>query len=289
MAIPAAAEKIGSIGALPVTNSLLTGWVLVAIFVAFGLAVRAALAKGARVPRGIQNAAEAMTEFMLSFMDQVTRDRVRSRRFLPFVGTLFPMILVSNWMGLLPGIGTIGIWIAAHGEPHLIPLFRPATSDLNMTLALGITSVVVSHFIGISTIGFFKHWGKFIQVAGVWHAIKNFGKKPVGEAIIGVFTALIDIGVGLLELVSEIAKMLSLSLRLFGNIFAGEVLLHVLATISAFLLPTPFMFMELIVGIVQALVFSILTLVYLTLATEAPHGEHAEEHHDTKHAGAGAH
>jgi F-type H+-transporting ATPase subunit a len=158
-----------------------------------------------------------------------------------------------------------------------------------MTLALGITAVVASHFIGIMTIGFFKHWGKFVQVAGVWKALRSFGRKPFGDAAIGLFTALIDVGVGLLELVSEAAKMLSLSLRLFGNIFAGEVLLHVLSSIFAYAMPIPFMFMELIVGVVQALVFSILTLVYLTLATEPPHGDHEEEHHEKAPAGAGAH
>lgn len=284
MSVPAAAEKIAQLGPLPVTNSLLTGWVLVAVFVSLGLSLRN---KKAAVPRGIQNAAEAMIEAMLGFMDQVTRDRARSRRFLPFVGTLFPMILLSNWLGLLPGVGTIGVWGLMHGEKELIPLIRPATSDLNMTLALGITSVVVSHIIGITTIGFFKHWGKFIQIAGLLRSLGAFGKKPLGEAAIGLFTALIDVGVGFLELISEAAKMLSLSLRLFGNIFAGEVLLHVLSSIFAYALPTPFMFMELIVGVVQALVFSILSLVYLTLATEPPHGKH-EEHHDA-HAPAAAH
>jgi F-type H+-transporting ATPase subunit a len=283
MAIPAAAEKIAQLGPIPVTNSLLTGWVLVAIFVSLAVALAG---KRAAVPRGIQNAAEAMIDAMLGFMDQVTRDRARSRRFLPFVGTLFPLILVSNWLGLLPGVGTIGVWGLVHGEMELIPLIRPATSDLNMTLALGITAVVASHIIGIMTLGFFKHWGKFIQIAGVWKALRSFGSKPLGEAAIGLFTALIDVGVGLLELVSEAAKMLSLSLRLFGNIFAGEVLLHVLSSIFAYLLPTPFMFMELIVGVVQALVFSILTLVYLTLATEPPHGEHEDEHHEKAPAGA---
>jgi F-type H+-transporting ATPase subunit a len=276
MAVRVVPDTLTEIGSLPVTNSLFTAWLVVALFVALGLALRT---RAATVPRGLQNAAEAAVEGILSFMDQVTRDRARSRRFLPFVGTLFPFILVTNWLGLLPGVGSF-TW-----NGHA--LLRPATSDLNMTLALGITSVVVSHIIGITTIGFFKHWSKFIQIGGLVKAVRGFGKKPLGEAAIGIFTALIDIAVGFLELISEAAKMLSLSLRLFGNIFAGEVLLHVLATISAFLLPTPFLFMELIVGVVQALVFSILTLVYLTLATEPPHGDH-DERHEEKHAPAHA-
>lgn len=278
--VPVSAEKLTEISGMPVTNSLLTGWIVVGIFVLFA----GALARSrAAVPRGIQNAFEAFVEFALGFMDQVTHDRAKSRRFLPIVGTLFPLILVSNWMGLLPGVGTVGIWGIVHGEKALIPLIRPATSDLNMTLALGISSVVISHLFGVFTLGFFKHWGKFIQLGAIWNGIRGFGSKPFGTAAIGMFTAIVEFGVGLIELVSEAAKMVSLSLRLFGNIFAGEVLLHVLSSLIAFLLPTPFMFLELVVGVVQALVFSMLTLVYLTLATEQPHG--SDDAHQNDEAG----
>jgi len=219
-----------------------------------------------------------LIEGMLSFMDQVTNDRKRSRRFLPLVGTLFPFILLSNWMGLLPGVGTIGLWGMGHEGVALIPLFRPATSDLNMTLAMGIVAVLASHVFGIMTIGFFKHWNKFIQLGTIWKAVAKFGKVPAGQYAIDVFAALVEFMVGLIELVSEAAKMVSLSLRLFGNVFAGEVLIHVLSSLIAYVMPTPFMFLEIIVGIVQALVFSMLTLVYLTIATEKPHGDaHAQE------------
>ncbi len=285
MSVPVAAEKLTTIGTLPVTNALVTAWIVVALFLVFAFL----LSRNRReVPRGIQNAFEAFTEYALNFMDQVTHDRARSRKFLPIVGTLFPLILVSNWMGLLPGVSTIGIWGLVHGEKELIPLIRPAMSDLNMTLALGISSVVISHIFGIMTLGVLKHWGKFIQIEGIARALFAIIKKPSGAAAMGLFTALIELGVGFIELISEAAKMISLSLRLFGNIFAGEVLLHVLSSLMAWLMPTPFMFMELIVGIVQALVFSMLTLVYLTLATEKPHGsEHAEQaigHSDAVHA-----
>jgi F-type H+-transporting ATPase subunit a len=280
MAVPVAAETLFEIGPLPVTNSLLTGWIAVAVVAALAFAVSRP-SKGA--PRGLQNAAEALIELMLSFMDRVTGDRTRSERFLPLVGALFLFILVSNWMGLVPGVGTIGI----PGEHGLVPLFRPATSDLNMTLAMGITAVVVSHVFGMATLGFFAHWGKFFQFGGLWSAFLGFGRKPVGEAAVGVFTAVVETGVGLIELISEAAKMISLSLRLFGNIFAGEVLLHVLSSLIAFVLPTPFMFLELVVGVVQALVFSMLTLVYLTLATEKPHG--TEDHGAGEARAAAAH
>ncbi len=275
MSIPVAAEKLFSLGALPVTNSLLTGWVVVAVLVMLSAVISRTVAE---VPKGVQNVAEYVLEGMLSFMDQVTHERARSRRFLPIVGALFPFILLSNWFGLLPGVGTIGLWGMTGEGKELIPLFRPATSDLNMTFAMSIAVVIASHVIGVMTVGFFKYWNKFIQLGTFWKAVSKIGTQPVGEYAVGVFTAVIGLMVGLIELMSEAAKMVSLALRLFGNIFAGEVLIHVLSSLMAFLLPTPFMFLEIIVGVVQALVFSMLTLVYLVLATDAPHGdEHKHE------------
>jgi len=273
--VPVAAETLFHIGPLPVTNSVLTGWIVMGGIV--GISTALSKRKSA-VPTGLQNAAEAFIEGMLSFMDQVTHDRVRSRRFLPVVGALFPFILLSNWFGLLPGVGTIGL---EHGD-HLVPFFRPATSDLNATLAMGVGAVVLSHVFGIMTLGFFKHWNKFIQLGGLWNALKAFAKKSPGEAAIGLFTAIIELGVGFIELASEAAKMVSLSLRLFGNVFAGEVLLHVLSSLVSYAMPVPFMFLEIIVGVVQALVFSMLTLVYLTLATEQPHGGDKEHEEDAE-------
>ncbi|MEK9152661.1 MAG: FoF1 ATP synthase subunit a [Patescibacteria group bacterium] len=281
MTIPAAAETLFTIGAFPVTNSLVNGWIAASAFAVLGFLVSR---KVAAVPLGLQNAVEALLEFMLATIDGVTHDRDRSKKFLPIVGTLFLFILVSNWMGAIPGTGTIGVWKLVHGEAELVPLFRPATSDLNLTLAMAVFAVAASHVLGVFTIGVFKHAGKFLQVAGIFKALKAFGKirspKGIGPAFLGLFISLIELMVGLIELVSEAAKMVSLSLRLFGNVFAGEVLLTVLYSLIAFALPLPFMFLELIVGIVQALVFSMLTLVYLTIATEPPHGEeHASEAH----------
>ncbi len=276
MTTPVVAEKIFSIGQFPVTNSIINGWLAAGGFLALALLLNRN--KFSMAPKGLQNALEALIEFMLGFMDQVTHDRERSKRFLPIVGTLFLFILVSNWMGLIPGVGSIGIWEMVHGERELVPLFRAATSDLNLTLAIGVGAVVVSHVFGIMTIGFFRYWGKFIQVAGIWRALRRFGHVNFADALIGLFTALTELAVGFIELLSEAAKMVSLSLRLFGNVFAGEVLLTVIASLIAFLAPLPFMGMEIIVGIVQALVFAMLTLVYLTMATEPPHGEEEQAH-----------
>ena len=177
-------------------------------------------------------------------------------------------------MGLLPGVGSLGVWHAmGGGEREFLPLLRPANSDLNLTLVMAFVTIIGSHIIGMVTLGFFVHWNKFIQLGTLWKAVTSL--KPIA-----ILTALIEFAVGLLEIVSEIAKIASLSLRLFGNIFAGEVLITVIASLAAFLVPLPFMALELIVGLIQATVFSMLALVYLTVMSTAPHGTHTvkDEH-----------
>lgn len=264
---PLAAETIFTIGGFPVTNSFINAVIASVVFIILAILIRRKITD---VPGRLQNAVEMLFDFLLNFFDQVTNDREKSKRFLPFVGTLFVFILVSNWMGLLPGTGTIGRWLIHEGNLELIPLLRPATSDLNLTLAIALLSVIVSHVMGIVTIGFFVHWNKFIQIGTVFKAVVSL--NPVK-----ILTALVEFIVGIIELFSEVAKVVSLSLRLFGNIFAGEVLITVISGLVAYAVPLPFMALELIVGIVQATVFALLTLVYLTVATTRPHGE--EEAH----------
>ena len=264
--VPAAAEPIFHIGSFPVTNALINGWIAAGFFVLVALALRN---RKALVPKGIQNVAEAVTELALGEIQKVTGDRKRAIRFLPVVGSLFLFILFSNWLGLLPGSGSVGVWHVEQGEAVLVPILRAATSDLNLTLALALFTVVLSHVLGVATLGIGGHLGRFVQVAGV---AKAFRKGPMA-----VMVALIEFAVGLLEIVSEFAKVLSLSLRLFGNVFAGEVLLTVMLGIFAYGLPIPFLFMEIMVGVIQATVFAMLTLTYLTLMTES-HGHEAPAH-----------
>jgi len=208
---------------------------------------------------------------MLAEIQKVTGDARRARTFFPIVATIFLFVLFSNWIGLLPGTGSIGIWGLHHGEVELIPLLRPAASDLNLTLAIALFAVLASHVFGVRALGVVNHASKFVNVRGIF---RSFRHGPMA-----VIVAVIEFGVGLLEIVSEVAKVLSLSLRLFGNIFAGEVLLTVMLGIFAYFLPLPFMFLELLVGVIQATVFSMLTLAYLTVATEA----HGEESHQESH------
>lgn len=260
---PLVAEPIFSVGNFPVTNAIINAWIAVLFFLGVSLLIRK---KTNMVPRGLQNISEMMIEGLLPFFDQVTGNRTKSLRFAPIVLTLFVFILFSNWIGLVPGTGSIGIWQMVHGEKELVPLLRPANSDLNMTLAMGIFAVTISHVFGIMTIGFFKHLNKFIQLGTIFKSFRKGG--------IAIFTAIAEFIVGIIEIIGEIAKMVSLSLRLFGNVFAGEVLLTVMAGLIAFLVPIPFMGLELLVGIIQATIFAMLTLVYLTVATMEPHGAH---------------
>lgn len=262
---PAAAEPLFSLGAFPITNAMVNGWIAVVFFVCVALVARRRVGF---VPHGVHNVIEGVIEFLLTETEKVTGDRARAKQFLPIVGTIFLFVLFSNWLGLLPGTGSIGIWGVHEGAVELIPLLRPAASDLNLTLAIALFAVIASHVIGLMAVGPLAHVSKFVNVRGIWRALK---KGPMA-----ILVSVIEFGVGLLEIVSEVAKVLSLSLRLFGNIFAGEVLLTVMLGILAWALPIPFMFLELLVGIIQATVFAMLTLAYLTVATQS-HEEHEEE------------
>ncbi len=240
------------IGDFPITNTMINVWVGMLILLIIGLWIRT---RARLKPGRVQNAAEYFLESLLGYFDQVTGNAEKTRRFLPLVGSVFFFILISNWLGLLPGTGSITLGQA--------PLFRPANTDLNTTVAMALVSVVVSHIFGFITVGFFAHLNKFIQIKGIF---KSLTKGPVA-----IFTAFVEFLVGMIEIITEIAKVLSLSLRLFGNIFAGEVLISVISALLAFIVPSPFMLLELLVGLIQAAVFSMLTLVYLTVASAEPH------------------
>ncbi|MFA6485879.1 MAG: F0F1 ATP synthase subunit A [Candidatus Magasanikbacteria bacterium] len=255
MHIPTLAPDIlFHIGGYAITNTMVNAWLALIIFLALGIIVKKSVSLR---PRGVQNFIEYFLEILLGYFDQVTGDRKMTMRFLPIVGSVFFFILLSNWLGLMPGTGSI-TW----GGKMLL---RPANTDLNLTVAMALTAVVASHLFGLFTVGIFTHLNKFIQLGTL---VKSFTKGPVA-----ILTAIIEVGVGLIEIVSEMAKVLSLSLRLFGNIFAGEVLITVMSSLMGLIVPAPFMLLELLVGLIQAAVFTMLTLVYLTVLSTAPHSE----------------
>ncbi len=267
---PVAAEPVFHIGGFIITNSMMNGWIAVVFFVLVAFFVRK---RTAIIPKGFQNVMEALVEFILKEVEKVTGDKKKARQFLPIVGTIFLFILFSNWLGLLPGTGSIGIWGELNGKIELIPLLRPATSDLNLTLAMALFSVITSHVMALITVGPLNHISKFINLRGM---IKAIPKGPMA-----LIVAIIEFGVGFIEIISEIAKVASLSLRLFGNIFAGEVLITVMLGLFALVVPIPFLFLEILVGAVQATVFAMLTLAYLIVATDKQ--EHAEESGNNSH------
>lgn len=264
--ISVAAEPLFHLGSFPLTNSLVSATLVTGVFLILGLIVRKNVALA---PKGFVGGIEATLSFLFTEVEKITGDRARAKQFFPIIGALFFLILLSNWGGLLPGVGSIGLWETIHGERELIPLLRPVTSDLNFTLAIAVFSIVMSHILGIRANGVVNHLSKFVNIRGI---LKAFSEGPMA-----VVVALVEFFVGLLEIISEFAKTLSLSLRLFGNIFAGEVLLTVIYSLVSIAVPLPFIFLELLVGIIQATVFSMLTLVFLTTMTEKPHGH--EDHH----------
>ena len=255
------AEPIFHLGNFTVTNALLNSWIALVLIVVCSLAIRARLAL---IPRGIQNYAELLYDNALQLADSVTNARERSEKFLPFVLPFFVFILVNNWLGILPGVGTIGYLATNAGESTFVPFLRGATADLNTTLALAIVSVALTHIFGVVMTHTADHFNRFIRYRSILAIPRKVFKEKDYTALL---VNPIDFFVGLIEIIGEVAKIASLSFRLFGNIFAGEVLLASIAAIFAYVLPLPFIFLELIVGIIQALIFAILTLVFLTIMT----------------------
>lgn len=260
------AEPIFHVGNFSITNSLINSWLTIIIILVLAVMVRS---KVKAVPRGIQNVFEMIIEGFLGIFDSVTGSRVKSLKFFPIVFSFFLLILINNWLGLLPGVGSVGQVVSEHGERVFVPFLRGGTADLNTTLALAIIGVVISHIFGVIALGVWEYLNKFINIKAFLEIPGKFRKDPT-IIVVNPIKAM----VGLIEIISEVAKIASLSFRLFGNIFAGEVLLASMAALLAFGLPVPFMLLEVIVGLIQALIFSMLILAYLTMNTTS----HEEEH-----------
>ncbi len=262
MTISLAAEPLFHVGSLPITNAVAVSVVVFIFLSVAGVLIGRGVTSGA--PRGIRNAFEAVCELLLNTIEGITRDRAKARQFFPLVATLFFFILFSNWSGLVPGLGSVGIRALVHGEVELVPFLRAPSADLNFTIALALISVIAAQWYGMKALGFLGHWSKYLVPP--W-------KSPY---VIGSF-------VGILELISEFAKVISFSFRLFGNVFAGEVLLIVVGTLAPMGGTFPFLALEVFVGLIQALVFALLTTVFLTIATmghdDPGHGTATEEKH----------
>ena len=280
-----AAETLFKIGPIPVTNAMLTMWiVMVAIILAFWAAARNAK----DIPGRFQGVIEMIVGAILGLVEG-TAGRRFGRKVLPLILGLFVFILFANLSGLLPGVGTIGTWEEAehvasdeptteittsdthvgeaaaeeateHEGEVLVPFFRAPNADLNMTLAMALIAFTAVQIVGI-------------RAHGVGGRIKHMADPPFLFPI---------------EVIGEFSRIISLSARLFGNVFAGEVLLGVMFALGAaikiavlpVIFPVIFLFLEVLFGSIQALVFALLTLIYLTLAAASSHGHDDEHAHD---------
>ncbi len=242
--ISVAPETLFHIGNISVTNSLLTTVIVFAILLVIALTAKPKESYGSK--NKFAQLFEIAFEGLYSFIGKIAGKRTEA--IFPLVVTFFLFIIFGNWIGLLPGVGSIGIYEhTAHGE-KLIPLLRAPSADLNTTLALALISVSVTQALSIKSLGLGSYIKRFI----------NFSNP-------------INFFVGILEIISEFAKVLSFSFRLFGNIFAGEVLLAVMVFLIPVLVPVPFLILEVFVGFIQALVFTMLTTIFIVVATESHH------------------
>lgn len=255
------AEPIAHIGSFGITNSLMTSGLALLIVVILSVMIGRKIKK---VPTGLQNVMEMIIEGFLGIFDGVTNSRAKSLQFAPLVLTFFFFVLINNWLGIIPGVGSIGQVVAYNGEQIFVPYLRGGTADLNTTLALATIGVVLSHIIGVLAIGWWKYLNKFINIKAFLEIPGKVRKDPM-VLLVNPIKAF----VGLIEIVGEMAKVASLSFRLFGNVFAGEVLLASMSTILAYGVPIPFLFLEVLVGLIQALIFAMLILTYLTINTTA--------------------
>ena len=196
------------------------------------------------VPSFLQNALEILVEKFIGLMESIMGSRQAAEKYAPLIATLFLFILISNWLGVFPGVGSFGIFEEHGGTKTFVPMFRSSASDLNFTLILAIIAVVSVNILGARAIGIGRHFSKFFSLKGP-----------------------IDFFVGLLEFISEFARMISFAFRLFGNVFAGEVLLIIMAFLAPVGAPIPFLMLEFFVGFIQALVFTMLMIVFLSIAT----------------------
>jgi F-type H+-transporting ATPase subunit a len=243
MHISIAAEKVFEVGGIVVTNSLIAAVVVTILLTLLALSVGR---RASVVPSKLQSIMEMMIKALYDLAKSVSPKH--AHEFFPLVMTIFLFVLVSNWMGLLPGFAAFGIVEMDHGKEVMVPILRAATADLNTTIALAIISMVSVWYYGIKHVGLKNHLGKFFTI-----------KSPI------------DTFVGLLEFIGEFAKIISFAFRLFGNIFAGEVLLVVITALIPLFVPLPFLGLEIFVGFIQAVVFSVLTMVFISSALEVHH------------------
>lgn len=235
-----AGEPIVSIGSFDITNTLIDTLIVDTILIGGVFALKNKLTL---VPGYFQTGAEMLVDGFYDLTASISPKH--AMKIFPYFLSFFLFILLANWSGLIPGFGTIGFF----RKEGFVPLLRAATSDINVTLALALISAITTHVFSIQALGIKEYLGRF------------FSLNPL------------TLFIGILELISEFTKPISLTFRLFGNIFAGEQVLGTISNIFAFLLPLPFYALEIIVGLVQSLVFSMLTMAFMAILMTSHHEE----------------
>ena len=284
MAAPAAeaaqglppAAPVFQFGPLQFTSSTIITWIVAALLIAVA---QLSMRKVQLVPQGMQNFVEWLVEGLYGFFGEILGSDLVKKSFW-FFCTLFLFILVTNWIGLIPGVGTVGHGHMVDGHFHITrPFLRGGNADLNMTLAMSLV--------------FFFLWTVWsLRSLGPGGVLKHLFWGGGGSGLMGLFMIVIFLIVGVIEVVSITFRPVSLSFRLYGNIFAGENILEAMMHLVPWLgwiLPLPFYFLELLVGLVQALVFALLTAVFTALMCTHEEGAHGHEHEKEHKQGAHAH
>jgi len=260
------AEHVFDVFGFPITNTIVASWITMAVLVILFIA---AFSRSKLIPSRLQSILESLLGFVYNLTVGIAGEK-DGRRFFPLVATIFLFVGFNAWLALVPGFGTITI-NTSEGTHELI---RGANTSLNTTLALALVTFCVTEFMGFKRLrlGYLK---KFFVVGGMVGAFKKLFKGKVGQFFMEFVSGFISFFIGLIELLGEFIRIISLSFRLFGNMTAGEILLLCIVYLLPFLVPIVFYGLEVLVGFIQALVFSALTIVYISLAVAS----HSPEEH----------
>jgi F-type H+-transporting ATPase subunit a len=260
MNISLSPEILFYIGSFGVTNTLFWSIMLSVFLISFTLLIRLFIKE---VPGRIQGFVEMLLENAYDFVRNVIGDDKKAKRIFPYIFTLFIFILTANLAVYIPGQSAVTLKVDGSGT---VPLFRAIMSDYGMVFVMTMITIILTQIVAVIVHGPFGYLGQFLNFGGIkkFFALLFKGKFKVGVLAQG----LLDVFLGFMDLVGEIAKIISLSFRLFGNIFAGEVLTAVMMFLAPFFIPLPFMFLGLLTAVVQAFVFSVLTLIFVSMASE---------------------
>src|SRR3989344_2965950 len=240
--IALASEHLGSFFGIPITNTVVMSFAFILLIGCIVFLVRRSLSM---VPGRAQVVFEMLFTGVLDYMTETLEDEKLARKLFPILLTIFLFVLIANLVEFVPGIGSIGLF---HGNGEATPILRSMNTDLNMTLALAFVAVFTVEVFGIMALGTLRHGKKFVNLSSA----------------MGFF-------VGIIEIFSEVARLVSFSFRLFGNIFAGEVIILVIQHFVPMVLPVPLMAFEIFVGFVQAAIFALLTLFFVKIAVAEAH------------------